>query len=131
MSLNPSSSFLSAFPFALLRFLLDYLDCVIVLKLWYNFYFPFAFLLAPLLPPSLLVVPYHVPLALSGLRRFSLNCFRCLRYLAPLFRLVIHLFLFCSPSPRFFCVSLLFFFSFLLPTLMSVKTIFASCFVAV
>lgn len=46
MSLNPSSSSLSAFPFALLRFLLDYLDCVIVLKLWYNFYFPFVFLLS-------------------------------------------------------------------------------------
>lgn len=66
------------------------------------------------------------PLFLSVLRRFSLNCFRCLRYLAPLFRLylppppVIHLFLFC-----FFFLA---FFPFFRRSLMSVKTIFASCF---
>lgn len=74
-------------------------------------------------------LPFHrslfFTLLLSVLRRFSLNCFRCLRYLAPLFRLfcppVIHLFLFWL---FFLSLSSLFFRS----SLMSVKTIFASCF---
>lgn len=54
-------------------------------------------------------LPFHrslfFTLLLSVLRRFSLNCFRCLRYLAPLFRLfcppVIHLFLFWLFFSRF------------------------------
>lgn len=117
MSLNPLKHrflfFCPLFPLLLLcpaysaaaavRFLLDYFDCVIVLKLWYNIYSLF----------HSLSISLRLSLLLSVLRRFSLNCFRCLRYLAPLFRLfcppVIHLFLFWLFFPRFlpfFCARL-------------------------
>lgn len=109
MSLNPlKHRFLSFFlvpPFLccsfallILLLLLLFASCWIIstASLFWNYGTIFIPFFTPF--PSLLLL-------LSVLRRFSLNCFRCLRYLAPLFRLfcppVIHLFLFWLFFPRF------------------------------
>lgn len=92
MSLNPlKPRFLFPFPFccsfALLILRCRFASCWIIstASLFSNYgtiFIPFFFTPFPSLSLCL-----FFPLFLSVLRRFSLNCFRCLRYLAPLFRL--------------------------------------------